>query len=472
MAYMKRTITIAAAALFLAACASTGGTGGGLSLDEAVELSGAAVAAKLPPGTRVAIVGFEAEHQNLAAYIMDELTGALVDGSLEVADRNNLEYVFKELNFQMTGYVDDESAAGVGKFLGAAYVITGQLVDIGDAYRYRVNALTVETAKHAVSERHTVRNDRAAKNLAAALQKTGPVSRAASYGAASPGAPESAAPATAGAFLDRGIMFASRGDYEMAIGEFTESIKLNAKSAIAYTLRGKAIMASLFNVDNRSENFNTITFSSLKKDAPVQRIDEAIADYNQAIQLDPRFVMAYHRRGHAYNEKGDKDRAIADYTQALRLDPNYKAAYIGRGNAYNGKGDHDRAMADYNQALRLDPNYAIAYNNRGNAYYGKGDYDRAIADYTQALRLDPNYTTAYANRGDAYRMKSQNDEAIKDLNEAIRLDPNYSFAYASRGAVYSGKGQKNQAIADLEKAISLNPNDQWAKDRLREIRGW
>jgi hypothetical protein len=77
---------------------------------------------------------------------MEELTGAFVDRNMEVADRQNLEYVYKELNFQMSGEVSDESARSIGKFLGADLVITGQLMEIGGPYRYRANAVNVETA--------------------------------------------------------------------------------------------------------------------------------------------------------------------------------------------------------------------------------------------------------------------------------------------------------------------------------------
>ena len=189
-----------------AACATT--TTGGVgepSLDEAIERSAAAIASKLPQGTRVAIVAFESPHGNLSAYIMDELAGALVDGSLEVANRNNLEYVYKELGFQMSGEVDDESAQSIGKFLGARYVITGQLVNTGGRYRYRLNGINVATAIHESSTRLDVRNDRRFQDLFAALQKAAPAVRTASYGGAS-------GPKTAGTFLDRGITFASRGN--------------------------------------------------------------------------------------------------------------------------------------------------------------------------------------------------------------------------------------------------------------------
>ena len=92
---------------------------------------------------------------------------------------------------------------------------------------------------------------------------------------------------------------------------------------------------------------------------------------------------AYTNRGLAWGDKGDLDRAIADYNEAIRLDPKYADAYYNRGLAWRAKGDLDRAIADYNEAIRLDPKYADAYNNRGNAWRAKGDLDRAIADYNR-----------------------------------------------------------------------------------------
>jgi tetratricopeptide (TPR) repeat protein len=185
--------------------------------------------------------------------------------------------------------------------------------------------------------------------------------------------------------------------------------------------------------------------------------DRAIADYDQAIRLDPKYAVAYNNRGSAYQDKGDNDRAIADHDTAIRLDPTYAHAYRNRGMAYWAKGDNDRAIADYDQAIRLDPKYAVAYNNRGSAYQDKGDNDRAIADHDTAIRLDPKYAHAYRNRGTAYRAKGDNDRAIADYDEAIRLDPKYAIAYNNRGVAYRNKGDNDRAIADHDRAILLDP---------------
>ncbi len=76
---------------------------------------------------------------------------------------------------------------------------------------------------------------------------------------------------------------------------------------------------------------------------------------------------AYYNRGAAKIEKGDLDGAIADYNRAIELNPKDARAYNNRGIAKRAKGDLDGAIADYNRAIELDPKLAIAYNNRGNA---------------------------------------------------------------------------------------------------------
>jgi tetratricopeptide (TPR) repeat protein len=111
--------------------------------------------------------------------------------------------------------------------------------------------------------------------------------------------------------------------------------------------------------------------------------DKAISDYTEAIRLKPDNAFAYNNRGYAYDAKKDYDKAISDYTEAIRLKPDYAISYNNRGNAYGAKKDYDKAISDYTEAIRLKPDYAFAYNNRGNAYDEKKEYDKAISDYTE-----------------------------------------------------------------------------------------
>jgi lipoprotein NlpI len=181
--------------------------------------------------------------------------------------------------------------------------------------------------------------------------------------------------------------------------------------------------------------------------------DRAIADYDEAIRLYPKYALAFNNRGRAYRTKGDDDHAIADYDEAIRLDPKYAAAFNNRGVAHRDKGDTDRAIADYDEAIRLNPKYALAFNNRGLVYRAKGDNDRAIADYDEAIRLNPRYAAAFNNRGIAYSAKADRDRATADFNEAIRLDSATAFRLRGRWFFYNGDFE--EAAADLLRANDL-----------------
>ena len=80
-----------------------------------------------------------------------------------------------------------------------------------------------------------------------------------------------------------------------------------------------------------------------------------MADYNEAIRLDPRYSSAYHNRGKVWYARKDLDKALADYSEAIRLDPKYSLAYVNRGVAWNAKQELDKALADYGEAIRLNP---------------------------------------------------------------------------------------------------------------------
>jgi len=228
----------------------------------------------------------------------------------------------------------------------------------------------------------------------------------------------------------RGYSHDAMGDYERAIADNTEAIRLDPDYAIAYNNRGNAY--------NELGDY-----------------ERAIADYTEAIRLNHVYAYAYNGRGYAYNELGDYEWAIADYTEAIRLNPGYADAYNSRGNAYYRLGDHEQAIADYTEAIRLDPDDAVIYCNRGNTYNRLNDYEQAIADYIEAIRLDPDYASSYNGRGNAYYRLGDYERAIADYTEAIRLDPDLTVAYANRGWAYKAQGDLIATRADWERAIEL-----------------
>ncbi len=187
----------------------------------------------------------------------------------------------------------------------------------------------------------------------------------------------------------------------------------------------------------------------------MKRYEEAEAEYTRAIDLDPKFAMAYSNRGNAREGRGDLEGAIADHTKAIDLHPKYAAAYTNRGNAKSGRGDLDGAIADYSKALVLDPKNASAYYNRGLANGHIGDLDGAISDFTKAIDLDSQDAMAYNNRGGAKYRKGNLDGAIADYSKALELDPKDATAYYNRGLAKGQKGNLEGAVEDFIRAIEL-----------------
>jgi tetratricopeptide (TPR) repeat protein/S1-C subfamily serine protease len=241
-----------------------------------------------------------------------------------------------------------------------------------------------------------------------------------------------ATPVTAQQYFKIAYDYAEAGDYQKAILNYDETIRIDPKYAAAYNNRG-------------------IAYNELGQ------YGRAIQDYDEAIRLDPQYANAYTNRGNAYNELGQYQSAIRDYDEAIRLDPQHFGAYNNRGIAYVNLGQYGRAIQDYDEAIRLDPQNAYAYNNRGIAYANLGHYELAIQDYDEAIGLDPQYVYAYNNRGNAYANLGQYKQAILNYDEVIRLDPRFTHAYTGRGAAYYNLGQYERAIADYDEAIRLDP---------------
>jgi tetratricopeptide (TPR) repeat protein len=136
--------------------------------------------------------------------------------------------------------------------------------------------------------------------------------------------------------------------------------------------------------------------------------DAALREFNETIRLNPNNASAYAYRGQVYQRQEKYAQAIADCDKAISLNPDDPMAYFARGSSYYGKENYDQAISDLTQSISLDPNNSNAYNRRGVVWLNSGDVNQAISDYRQALRIDPKNSTAKDNLDSALAWQKLN----------------------------------------------------------------
>ncbi len=193
--------------------------------------------------------------------------------------------------------------------------------------------------------------------------------------------------------------------------------------------------------------------------------------WTEMIETYPNNPAAWSNRGNARVSQNKLEAAIADYNQAIELSPDAPDPYLNRGAALEGLGKWEQAIADYNHVLTLDASDPAAYNNRGNAKAGLGDWQGAIADYQRATELAPDFAFAFVNYAIALYQAGDTDLAIRKLRNLVRKYPNFPDARAALTAALWTKGNRGEAESQWVAVVGL---DRRYKDLewVKTIRRW
>jgi tetratricopeptide (TPR) repeat protein len=196
------------------------------------------------------------------------------------------------------------------------------------------------------------------------------------------------------------------------------------------------------------------------------RTDEAISQFQYALQINPNYERAHFRLASALLQKGRVDEAIAQFLDALEIDPDRGEVHNSLGCALLRQGRVAEAAGHFQKALQLNPDYPQAHYNLGNILLEKGSVDDAIAQYQYALQIKPDYAQAQVNLGGALLQKGRVDEAIFQYQHALQNDPDCAQARVSLGAVLLQRGKVEEAITQFQQALQLEPNDPEVQNRL------
>jgi tetratricopeptide (TPR) repeat protein len=166
----------------------------------------------------------------------------------------------------------------------------------------------------------------------------------------------------------------------------------------------------------------------------------------------------YYNRGVSYSAREDNDRAIADYSEAIRLDPAPYPPLINRGLIYFDKDDYGRAVTYFSRAIQLNPKQALGFFNRGYVYAIQGDTTRALPDLSEAIRLDSSYTKSLLWRGYVNSFLGNYDAAASDLGRVLLASDD---AYAALWYFLANWRSGKQSAMALEVFASKLKPAEW-----------
>ena len=177
-------------------------------------------------------------------------------------------------------------------------------------------------------------------------------------------------------------------------------LKVNKDLVVGSTalVVGAGLMISLKDendVNLKARNYEYF-FNSAQDKFELADYEEAILDYNKALDLSPTEIcLVYSMRGNAKRNLGDFEGAISDQNKALDFDLLYADGYFNRGIAKFKKGDFDGAIQDYSQVIKINPKDSDSFFNRANVKKEIGDMQGACEDWRKADALGDDDATKF-----------------------------------------------------------------------------
>jgi eukaryotic-like serine/threonine-protein kinase len=347
----------------------------------------------------IAVLPFENQSEDTdTEYLCDGVTESIINS---LAQLPNVRVIARSSVFRYKGQKIDPLRAG--QELGVQAVLTGRLVQRGDSLTISTELLDVRENKQLWGEQY---NEKVADILS--MQR-----------------------AIAGQISNHLRLKLSGSDQNRVTKGYTEDA-----GAYQLYLKGRFL-------------WNKRTNESLEK---------SIEYFNQAIEKDPSYALAYAGLADSWYSRGwyrhvepkdayEKARAAAN--RALELDPRLAeghAILAAIKTVYDW--DWQGAEREFKLAIELNPNYATAHQRYSLFLPALGRFDEAIAEARKARDVDPLALPVNENLGDVLYLARRYDEAIEQLRKTLELDPNYGVAHSTLSKVYEAQGRYEESLEE------------------------
>jgi serine/threonine protein kinase/Tfp pilus assembly protein PilF len=195
-------------------------------------------------------------------------------------------------------------------------------------------------------------------------------------------------------------------------------------------------------------------------------INEAMRNFEQALELYPNYALAYAGLADCYNmlgtygAKAPKEvfpKAHDAAIKSLAIDNNLAEGHAALAYAtFRGDWKWPEAEKEFKQAISLNDNYASVHQWYANYLAAQGRFDEAIKETRRTQEIDKTSLIINAHFGLVYYLAHRFDESIAECKKAIELDPSFFVARRYMGLSYAQKGMYKEAIAEFEKAVSAS----------------
>lgn len=247
--------------------------------------------------------------------------------------------------------------------------------------------------------------------------------------------------------LTLGILNWRKGNYEKAEELLREALKIAIK-----------IQDNWF----EAECFNAMALVKTS----MNRNDEAVDAYKQAIELAPDQIFAWNNLGNLCLKIQRNDEAMIAFQKAIKHNPKDSIAWNGLGNVYYKTGYTDDAIAAFRKAIEFTPSLSLPWNGLGDAYANIGRINEAVIAYQKSIELNNQSVTPWLRLADVYRKQEHHRDAIKAYQRALSIDPKNSLVWNDLGLLYLNSKAFEDAEDAFVKAVELDRGFGWAYSNL------
>ena len=238
---------------------------------------------------------------------------------------------------------------------------------------------------------------------------------------------------------------------DAAIEKYKDAVELDPRYAIAYAKLAIAYCRMY----------------AIRRDPGA--LDLARGNYERALTLDSRLVEGHLAVAAVLEQTGDAQGALDEYAKALKTDPANPRTLVWQAQLYRRLNRPEDAERIFERVLKDRPNYWLAYNELGFTLDSQGKYQEAIRAFRAASLAAPGNSMALANLGEEYLQVGQFTEGADCLRRSLTLDPASDLAASGLSLSLRYQGKFEEALTFAQKAVQLNPTDDTNWLELGEV---